>query len=94
MNELLFDYKKQFNIECNELNKIEQEINNLNKNDIDYDLKYNKLKDKQNDIDYFKSNLNYIIKWLESGHEPGSSYTGIDNRDRAWNKNGYLIENF
>jgi hypothetical protein len=91
LNELLKEYKKQFDIECREFKKVEKQINSLNKNLVDYDLNYNQLKSKQNDINYFKSNLNYIIKWLETGHEPGSPYNGIDNRYTAWNKNGYLI---
>ncbi len=85
MNELLKEYKEQFKRECEESDKIVYELDNLDKNSVDYDLNYSKLKNKRNDIDFFKSNLNYIIKWLETGHEPGSSYNGIDNRYRAYN---------
>jgi hypothetical protein len=92
MNDLLKEYKNQLEKECKELNKIDLQINNLDKNMDDYDLQYNKLKSNRNDIEYYKFNLSYVYKWLESGHEPGSNYTGIDNRYKAWNKNGYLIE--
>ncbi len=92
MNELLEEYKKQFQKECKTFNEIELDINNLDKNSNDYDLNYNKLNKIRNDIDFYKSNLNLTIKWIETGHEPGSPYTGIDNRYEAWNKNKGLID--
>jgi hypothetical protein len=64
---------------------------------IDYDLLncnheayfdtfyYNEIRRKEermSNLNWYLSNLNYAIQWMESGHEPGV-YCGIENRFRV-----------
>lgn len=85
MYELLTEYQLQFENECNRLIEVETQINNLDCNSDNYDYQLNRLLKKRNDINYFKSNLNYTIKWLSGGHEPGK-FNGIENNKAYRNK--------
>jgi hypothetical protein len=75
MYEILQQYKDQLKIIREKLKEIDEKMNNY---EFEYDPELDKLKRQYFDLDYFKRNLIFGIRWIECGHM-SNIYSGVEN---------------